>query len=309
MGKEFVDQHVVPKRYLERFASIVNGKYIIGTRYRDKNGVKLFRASTDDVGYIKNFYDVTDKADPKYWEHYFDREIDRLCGTEMESIISYVLMSRNNSIIFSEHSKEVLAKVMIAQMMRVPSSFDYIKGIYPRIEKEVKDEVLSALPASLLKRFGQRVKEIKLDEQWQKEQYFNHSFAPENFNKYCQILKDRIWVAYVNVCRNDMPFATSDNPVLVENVRSKEIGLFHNGIVDSNTYLFYPISPAIAIANYSRNGIMGLLADELDCRMLLIDDMKYIMAKNTKIIDQAHHHSFIPQPLFEELMEKKGSDT
>ncbi len=147
------------------------------------------------------------------------------------------------------------------------------------------------------------VKGIKLDEQWQKEQYLNHSFAPENFEKYCRILQDRIWVIYVNICRNNMLFATSDNPVLVESIDRKEIGLFHNGLLDPGTCIFFPISPTIAVANYSRQGIVGIAADELDGRMLLINDVKYILDKNIKIIEQAHHHSFIPQPLFDELIQ------
>ena len=75
MAKQFVNQHIVPKRYLDRFASKVDGKYIIGTRYYEKKQPKLFRASTADVGYIKNFYDVTDRDDPKYWEHFFARRL------------------------------------------------------------------------------------------------------------------------------------------------------------------------------------------------------------------------------------------
>jgi hypothetical protein len=43
MGKQYVNQHIVPKRYLDRFASHVDGKSIIGTRYYVKpESVKLY---------------------------------------------------------------------------------------------------------------------------------------------------------------------------------------------------------------------------------------------------------------------------
>ena len=305
MGKEFVNQHIVPKRYLDRFASVVNGKSIIGTRFYAKGKPKFFTAPTTDVGYIKNFYDVTDRDDPKYWEHFFAKEIDTLYGRDMENIISAITLSRDDSVVLSEQSKTVLSKVIVAQMMRVPSSVEYTKEIYPRIEKAVKDNVLSIIPDSMLVRYGQTIRDIKLDEQWQKEQFFNHSFAPENFDRYCDLMQDRIWVVYINVQRVYMPFATSDNPVLVEGIGRKEIGLFHNGLANPVTCIFYPISPAIAVASYSKYGIMGMAADKLDGRKLLLDDMKYIMDKNIKIMEQAYHHSFIPQPLFDAIVNDK----
>ena len=301
MGKQFVNQHIVPKRYLDRFASQIDGKYIIGTRYYEKKQPKLFKASTSDVGYIKNFYDVTDKDDPKCWEHFFAREIDSLCGREMDSLIATITLSRNEALILSDHYKEVLSKVIVAQMMRVPSSVAYIKEIYPRVEKAVKDSVIAAIPEALMAKYKPKVQSIKLDEQWQKEQFFNHSFAPENFGRYCSLMQDRIWVVYVNTQRNNMPFATSDNPVLVEGVGKKEVGLFHNGLANPATCIFYPISPTIAVASYSKDGIMGVVAEELDGRKFLLGELKYIMDKNIKIMEQAHHHSFIPQPLFDAI--------
>ena len=301
MAKQFVNQHIVPKRYLDRFASKVDGKYIIGTRYYEKKQPKLFRASTADVGYIKNFYDVTDRDDPKYWEHFFAREIDSLCGREMDNLISTITLSQYDVPVLSEHYKQVLSKVTVAQMMRVPSSVAYIKEIYPRIEKAVKDSVIAAIPDSLMAKYKPKIQNIKLDEQWQKEQFFNHSFAPENFDRYCSLMQDRIWVVYVNTQRDNMPFATSDNPVLVEGVGKKELGLFHNGLANPSTCIFYPISPTIAVASYSRAGIMSVVADELDGRKSFLGELKYIMDKNIKIMEQAHHHSFIPQPLFDAI--------
>ena len=284
MAKQFVNQHIVPKRYLDRFASKVDGKYIIGTRYYEKKQPKLFRASTADVGYIKNFYDVTDRDDPKYWEHFFAREIDSLCGREMDNLISTITLSQYDVPVLSEHYKQVLSKVTVAQMMRVPSSVAYIKEIYPRIEKAVKDSVIAAIPDSLMAKYKPKIQNIKLDEQWQKEQFFNHSFAPENFDRYCSLMQDRIWVVYVNTQRDNMPFATSDNPVLVEGVGKKELGLFHNGLANPSTCIFYPISPTIAVASYSRAGIMSVVADELDGRKFFLGELKYIMDKNIKIM-------------------------
>lgn len=84
MAKDFTDQHIVPKRYLDRFGTKAGKRTIIGTRIVMKGKLKFFSDSTANVGYIKNYYDVTDKNDPKYWEHYFAREIDTLCGQDTQ---------------------------------------------------------------------------------------------------------------------------------------------------------------------------------------------------------------------------------
>lgn len=141
----------------------------------------------------------------------------------------------------------------------------------------------------------------EFSEQDQKELVLNHSFEPVNFDRYCKVLQDGIWVAYLNTRRDTMPFLTSDNPVLVEGVGSKETGMFRNGLANPATCIFYPLSPGIAVAIYSRQGILGLAADEYDGRKVLLDELKYIMSRNVNIMAQAHRHSFIPQPLYDEI--------
>lgn len=101
MGKEYVNQHIVPKRYLDRFASQIGDKRIIGTRLYTRGKIKFFLESTDNVGFIKNYYDVSDKEDPKYWEHFFASEIDSLCGKELSNIISTITMSHKEGMVAS----------------------------------------------------------------------------------------------------------------------------------------------------------------------------------------------------------------
>lgn len=119
------------------------------------------------------------------------------------------------------------------------------------------------------------------------------------------MLQDGIWVVYVNTRRDTMPFLTSDSPVLVEGIGKTETGLFRNGLANPATCIFYPLSPGIAVAIYSRQGILGAVADEYDGRKVLLDELKYIMSRNVNIMAQAHRHSFIPQPLYDAV--KNGS--
>lgn len=306
MAKDLTKQHIVPKRYLDRFGRKDGKRTIIGTRLINKGKVRFFEDSTANVGYIKNYYDVTDKTDPKYWEHYFAREIDTLCGQTMEDIIAQVMLSQKNATVLSDQDKQVLSKVIVAQLMRIPESIDYVKNVlYPRVSAQVKEDLISALPPDFVEKHREQIMNTEFSEQNQKELMFNHSFEPAYFDRYCDVLQAGVWVVYVNTRRDTMPFLTSDNPVLVERVGSKDTGMFRNGLANPATCIFYPISPSIAVAIYSRRGIMGLVADEYDGRKVLLDDLKYIMNRNVKIMAQAYRHSFIPQPLYDVV--KNGS--
>lgn len=302
MAKGYTNQHIVPKRYLDRFGTKDGKRTIIGTRIVSKGNVRFFTESTENVGYIKNYYDVTDKNDPKYWEHYFAREIDTLCGQDMENIIAKVTLSCPNVTVLSAHDKEVLSKLIIAQLMRIPKSIDYVKTVlYPRVSAQVKEDLVSTLPPAFFEKHREQIMNTEFSEQDQKELVLNHSFEPVNFDRYCKVLQDGIWVAFLNTRWDTMPFLTSDNPVLLEGVGSKETGMFRNGLANPATCIFYPLSPGIAVAIYSRQGILGLAADEYDGRKVLLDELKYIMSRNVNIMAQAHRHSFIPQPLYDEI--------
>ena len=107
-----------------------------------------------------------------------------------------------------------------------------------------------------------------------------------------------------------MPFFTSDNPVLVEATGSGKIGVFHNGLANPATTLFYPLCPSIAVAIFSNRSIVGVAAKHLgiDGRKLTISEPKYVMDKNLKIIEQAYLHSFIPQPCFDIFIDEINNE-
>jgi len=303
MAEAYTKQHIVPKSYIDRFGIKGDSRTIIGTRLNTNGKPKFFTSPTNDVGYIKNFYDVTDKDDPKYWEHYFAREIDTLCGREMENIIAKATLSQVSTTVLTAHDKEVLSKVIVAQLMRIPDSVKYMNDtIYPRVSKQIKEDMASSLPQFLLEKYGEQIKNTELTEQYQKEIFLNHSFTPENFERYCRIVQEGVWILYLNRQCETMPFLTSDNPVLVEGIGTESIGVFHNGLANPSTCIFFPLNPRISVAIYSRRGIFGFVSDEYDRKMIMLDEIKYIADKNMKILAQSYRHTFIPQPLYDEII-------
>jgi len=144
----------------------------------------------------------------------------------MENLIAKITLSRERVDVLSEKDKKMLAKVIIAQIMRVPRSLEHIsKKIYPDVMKRVREKAITSLPACLIEEYRQQIMEIELPEQNQKESFFNFAFTPENFDRYCKLIQDGAWFVFVNAQREHMPFFTSDNPVLVEATGSGKIGV------------------------------------------------------------------------------------
>lgn len=305
MSKKYVKQHIVPKRYLDRFAFNANGKNIIGTRLAINNKIKLFENITSNVGYVDNFYDVYDKEDEKYWEKYFAKTFDYLCGEDLERIISKITLSQDTTVVLDENDKTILSKIIVAQMMRVPQSLNAANDIYHNTGERAKYELLNSLPINLREIYGDQILNFKLTPQWIKENFFNMMFDPNNFNYICSILCERTWVVYVNTHKTDMPFVTSDNPVLVESMNSKTTGIFNNGLSNVTTSIFFPLTPTIAVASYTpNNAFLELIKYRIKDTKIVIDDIPFVMSKNIRIMDQAFRHSFIPQPMFSNLINR-----
>lgn len=303
MNTAYVKQHIVPKCYLDRFAEFNNGKYLIGTRYVDDNGVvKLFTEVTTKVGYVRNFYDVTDKEDEKHWEHYLANEIDHLFDIELGNIISSIHLS-GEGFKLSDDDISALSKIVVSQTVRVPESVDYVlDNLYPKVAKNVKKEILDMLPDDIRNRDKPIIDSIEMTKQSQKESYFNYFFDEKNFKKLSDVVKSRVWVVYINAVSSSLPFITSDNPVLVESLDDiNRVGVFRNGIASPNTCFFFPLTPSIAIANYSNMGRFNHIANDLNMRVFKLEDTEYINRRNQGVMKQAFRHSFIPQPLFDRL--------
>lgn len=320
MGKDYSKNHIVPKRYLDRFADKGRSQYMIGTRIIEQGKVRFFMQATENVGYEKDIYDIDYLEDPKYWEHFFAKTQDALCGKELDRIIAAATLSAPDARILGDHEKDILARIMISQLLRVPSSLNHTKSIYPAISAEVKSMVRAALPLKDRRKYEQTIKRAHLSDMQIKHLHFSSAFDPTNFEKYCSLLKDRLWIVAYNTLRSNMPFVTSDHPVLVEKFFSNSKGLQVNGLSSPMTCFFFPISPSVAIINYSCKGLLFLADPQIDTKdpevdeiiaaiYQLIDgkiqslsDIAFIMEKNSSIINQAYRFSFMPQPLYDELI-------
>ncbi|MBR3149403.1 MAG: DUF4238 domain-containing protein, partial [Eubacterium sp.] len=191
MAKQYEKQHIVPKRYLDRFTFNKNGVPVIGVRIIKDGKAKFFTRPTKDVGYQENFYDVEDKEDPKYWEHFLNREFDVLCGKPLENIICKIMLSPTGSKIISEEEKDVLGKIITAQLVRVPENINYFIKKQPEYEKAIKEDIIQSFPKAEQGKLKNRIKNITLDGDIIKQLYLNKCFDDSFFKTMLDFIKDR----------------------------------------------------------------------------------------------------------------------
>lgn len=290
---EYTKQHIVPKSYLKRFAQKGESSYIIGVIQKD---TRHYIESINNVGYIKNYYDIDFLEDKKKWEHYFNDNVEKPCDIPISHIISRAYLSNIDVIVLYENDKLILSRFIVTQLFRVPIFLDYhINKSKKNIEKYKKDilQQLSFLPSE----YQDKVRNIFFDDDQIKDLIFTH--IENNMKNYCDILRGKRWVLYVN--ETDLPFCTSDNPVVMINIMSKSTSRSDNGIGNENTLIFFPLNPKIAVGIYPYAFMSSL--EELDGKIIVLkgNDIKMITTMNKYIITQSYKHAFLPIELFNEI--------
>lgn len=88
----------------------------------------------------------------------------------MENIIAKATLFQKNATILSDQDKQVLSKVIVAQLMRIPESIDYVKNVlYPRVSAQFKENLISAFPPDFVEKHREQIMNTEFSEQGQKE--------------------------------------------------------------------------------------------------------------------------------------------
>ena len=303
MKEQFKKQHIVPQAYLKRFASEINGKYIIGTRLSNKdNKVKLFSSPVKDVAYINNYYDTTAKGDNKFWEHYLNENFDTLYGQKLDDIISTITLSASNACVINENSRLILSQIIMSQSIRVPAYLDEQIENAAKLIDYYKTNIIKTNPDLSTSKLD-IIKNVSIDTDKRKNIVLSVLSNKERFNYYCNILAQKVWVAYYNAKRDIIPFITSDNPVLYANINGEASKLLNLGISNDKMVIYFPISPSILIGIYSPDAYFGAIKKH-DGKRIFLDEEKFIIDINKTLISQSKTHSFLPEPLFSLALDK-----
>lgn len=300
--KELVNQHIVPRIYLKRFACSRENPGMIGVRL---NNTEHYIQKIDNVGYIKNYYDVTDKEDPKHWERFFSKEIEPLYGMRLNNILSSVLLSSGNTSIITDDDIEVLSKIIISQFLRVPAFIDNQIERMPDFVEGFKWNFIIKNYEKLTKSQVDIVKKITFTNEQIKGMILSYINNPVQQNKYMEIMKKHPWVAFYNSISDYFPFITSDNPIVMTNLISKSFDRSDNGIGNENTIIYFPVSPSILIAAFPERFSETLKNHSRKKLILNQNDIGFISKINTIIMSQCYKQSFLPLSFYDEIFSPK----
>lgn len=303
----FTKQHIVPQAYLNGFATKGKGKdkYMIGVRQKN---LTHFITSTNNVGYKRDYYDIEFLDDKKHWEHFFATEIEAPCLKTITNLIAKVTLSIGGNYMLTDSEKYDLSRFIIAQFSRVPQFIDYqINNAQYDILPKNKNEFLFMYNHVLSKKQKEVVKNIRFTDDQIKHFILSYINNPQKTNQYCEILMSKPWVVYINSCYKDIPFITSDNPVVMTNLRTRSFSRSDNGLGNSNTVIFLPINPYIAIGIYPhqfRDSLRQWESKELICSE---NDISFITTMNNCELSQCHNQAFVPVDFYEAIYKEVES--
>ena len=287
MAKDFVKQHIVPKRYLDRFATpCKKGKKCIGVRINDGKEIKFFKTTTDRIGYVKNVYDVTDKEDQKHWEHYLANKFDYLYGNELSCILAKIALSNKCENVLDEIDKDTLSKIITSQILRHPKSIEYAFKKAMSIKEKTKEQFLPLIPEEHKESVIKAIDNFCSNKEEANSIFLNSVFNESRFNLYSGILKQKTWIIYQNAIPDIVPFTTSDNPVLVIDKASEKLGAFNVGLNSVDTLVFFPLSPTAAVQ----------LVDESDWQKRYLKAMVGAFSKLSADAIYSGHYLFNGKP-------------
>ena len=271
MADGYIKQHIVPQVYLCRFAEIKKKYHKIGVRHEHAGQIRLSISSVKNVGFRNNIYDDKRVTDTKHWEHELSSLYEPLYGARLSEIISKVILRQDDHILSSE-DKEILSKLIIVQFVRVPP---FLSSLMKSGEVEARN-----LAKNLRKVMGADLTAPKrriLDMFCQsrvglKSLVLHTSFSKERIETFSRRLSESAVCVVYN--RTQMPFFTSDNPVIFYNMSKQSFELGEGGIARSDTVVLYPITPLMLILIMPRAMLLDDF-DRVDGRRFIVGEENY----------------------------------
>lgn len=295
----YVDQHIVPKSYLNRFATLGrnNKTYRIGVRQKD---LTHYIDSTDHVGYIKKYYDDDSCDDIKKWEHFYDKEIEVPLSKVINKLITGLTLSNYTEGFLTTEDRRVLSRFFYTQFVRVPQFIDC------QITN-CKEILLPSIKQKCLMRFGAKyaevINKVRIDDKDIKHLTLDYLNDNEQLERFSRLLLDKPWIVYINGCRDFLPFITSDNPIVLSNIISHSNSRTDNGLGNRETIIFCPINSYIGIGIYPNQ--FYRFFDDIQYTVISNQDIQFIGKMNCCELSQCYNQAFIPVNFFKEIYKEE----
>ena len=278
MGRDFINkenktepirQHLVPKLYLKRFA--IDGKFVY---VKQRKTGTIFKANIDKIAVEKNFYTVNSLKDKYEWEKRYATIIEPQFQKMLQKVVfngtTPLLKDRVNIISVTE--KKILSLLIVFQMMRSKKVREYEEKLYQKLGPEIITDTRRKLEIFNRHDMLERLDNYNFDYDLLKSILFELHFDIDNIEKYATILFEKKWLFYCIDLNSKMNFVSSDNPIIVVDIKNINHGLFNCGIATHNAVIGFPISPNVLLGMYSNE----LLTREYDLKKIIKSEKKDI---------------------------------
>lgn len=259
MANKVIKEHYVPRRHLRHFAN--GDKFFV----YDKEKKQQRPGNINDYACERFFYDVdfdalkneilekepdfefdpemeklVQEIDEQYIEHWFGQNVETWMFDPLDKISTLYTMSNpqilNSIEVLNEENMDYISSFLAIQVMRSKEFRESITELYER------------LPLQLIKKFAKTKEErefadsveLKIKNENHKKIYHAQILTdPEYEVHFAKAFRAKIWTIGYN--RTDMPFYTSDNPV----VRFGHNG--HSGFNSNGIEIFFPVTTRLVL--------------------------------------------------------------
>lgn len=284
-------QHYVPQVYLRSFAygKDKNPKiYVLS-----KSKQKIYPANVSDSAAERDFYTIDSIEDKYVWERHYATCIEPILGELISKLRQRceTVLIQNHAVIMSRDEKFKFALSMVFQFLRGKQTREYEQNLYDRLLPGVTDQTrtrfgpLSPEQEQLLQSFAD-------EKRYFKEIAMQAIFRKESIEKMVGLIMQRTFVVYK--INGGQELVTSDNPVVFIDLNTLDATPFKNGMANTTTLIYYPISPNLLLAAYHPNLYLGLL-DNYDCQIEILDGVtehRFISTHNKKQKEQCYNYLY-----------------
>lgn len=282
-----IRQHHVPQAYLRNFCNSSEAIAVM-----DKRSQKVFSTGIRVVGAENNFYTLEKMEDPYCWERIYAAGMDSQIGELIPRVISQAnLLVRNRTIIISKSEKVTLAAIMVMQMLRGKQTREYERKLYQNYLPDALKKAREML-GSWNDKQDELLRAYENDDYYFKRASMDLALDSQRITQYTEILCNLDFVFY-RVLGN-MEFVTSDNPVMTINLKTKNARPFANGLLKTNTAVYYPLSPKLLLCAMHPELTFGVFSSR-DGSLLDLNanrEARFISTINHKQIEQCFQHAF-----------------
>ena len=283
-------QHYVPKVYLRNFSG--EDRYIYAF---DKVSGKSYKAVIDNICCEDNLYTVWDLnyEEGKLYgtrnlgieKGFFSQSVEK----QLQDALSYFLdlirwwwATKSEQPIMSASTKEKIAQVLVAQILRMPDMQNYNSTMVQSMTGQIS-EIVSSTEAKNRDDLLMQLKMIQVENQLNPAlSQFNHTFFNKGFFKdFCSAIASNYWTF---LCSPNAEFYTCDRPVNLcrhlEDVRPMFLGFTQEGAEVS-----YTINPCLALAIWDKQHFADKQKEDCTCRIATrkeiahINTLRYVCAK------------------------------